>query len=93
MDRTLEKFKKQEEALKEINNEQKEKNSLNFNDQMQVKEFLRKQQDQEQLMQKFSRQLKDNLESDDKDDQLNKMLNDWSDRKLRQRKTKNCLRN
>ncbi|UCD60691.1 MAG: hypothetical protein JSV59_12560 [Flavobacteriaceae bacterium] len=80
MDRTLEKFKKQEEALKEINNEQKEKNSLNFNDQMQVKEFLRKQQDQEQLMQKFSRELKDNLESDDKDDQLSKMLKERLER-------------
>jgi hypothetical protein len=80
MDKTLEKFRKQEESLKEINNDQREKNSLNFNDQMQVKEFLRKQQDQEQLMQKFSRQLKDNLETDDKDDKLGKMLKERLER-------------
>lgn len=80
MDKSLEKFKEQEESLKEINKEQKEKNSLNFNDQMQVKEFLKKQQDQEQLMQKFSKQLKDNLESGDKDDRLNKMLRERLER-------------
>lgn len=80
MDKTLEKFRKQEESLKEINNDQREKNSLNFNDQMQVKEFLRKQQDQEQLMQKFSRQLKDNLETDNKDDKLGKMLKERLER-------------
>ncbi len=74
IDNTLEEFKKQEESLKEINREQKEKNSLNFNDQMQVKDFLKKQQDQEQLMQKFSKQLKDNLEASDKEDKLSKML-------------------
>ena len=80
MDNSLEKFKKQEEALKEINREQKEKNSLNFNDQMQVKEFLKKQQDQEQLMQKFSKQLKDNLESSEKNDKLSKMLKERLER-------------
>ncbi len=80
MDNSLEKFKAQEQALKEINREQKEKNSLNFNDQMQIKEFLRKQQDQEQLMQKFSKQLKDNLESSDKNDKLSKMLKERLER-------------
>lgn len=80
MNKTLEKHKEQEESLKEMNQEQKEKNSLNFNDQMQVKDFIRKQQDQEQLMQKFSRQLKDNLESGDKDDKLGKMLRERLER-------------
>lgn len=80
IDKTLERFEEQEESLKDINKEQKEKNSLNFNDQMQVKEFLKKQQNQEQLMQKFSKQLKDNLESGDKDDKLNKMLRERLER-------------
>ena len=80
MDKTLEKFSEQEESLKDINKEQKEKNSLNFNDQMQVKEFLKKQQDQEQLMQKFSKQLKDNLESGDKSNKLNEMLRERLER-------------
>ena len=80
MDNSLEKFKAQEQAFKEINREQKEKNTLNFNDQMQVKEFLQKQEDQEQLMQKFSKQLKDNLESSDKDDRLSEMLRERLER-------------
>ena len=80
MDKTLEKFSEQEESLKDINKEQKEKNSLNFNDQMQVKEFLKKQQDQEQLMQKFSKQLKDNLESGDKSNKLNELLRERLER-------------
>jgi len=80
MDKALEKFKTQEQSLKELNREQKEKNSLNFNDQMQVKEFLKKQQDQEQLMQKFSKQLKDNLEPTDKENKLNKMLRERLER-------------
>ena len=80
MDDTLEKFKTQEESLKELNREQKEKNSLNFNDQMQVKNFLKKQQEQEQLMQKFSKQLKDNLKSSDKEDKLSEMLRERLER-------------
>jgi hypothetical protein len=80
LDNTLEEFKKQEESLNELNREQKEKNSLNFNDQMQVKEFLKKQQEQEELMQKFSRELKDNLESVDKEDKLNEMLKERLER-------------
>ena len=62
MDRSLEKFKEQKEALKNINQQQKEKTQLNFNDQNQIKDFLKKQQQQESMMQKFSKQLKENLE-------------------------------
>ncbi|MGB5429693.1 DUF4175 family protein, partial [Eudoraea sp.] len=80
MDDSMEKFKAQEQSLKELNRGQKEKNSLDFNDQMKVKEFLEKQQDQEQLMQKFSRELKDNLESSDKEDKLSKMLKERLER-------------
>ncbi len=80
MDNTLEEFRKQEESLKELNKEQKEKNNLNFNDQVQVRDFLKKQQEQEQLMQKFSKELKDNLESVDKEDKLNEMLKERLER-------------
>ena len=61
MDKSLNTFRDQKETLKEINQEQKEKNRLDFNDQTQVKDFLKKQQQQENLMQKFSKQLKENL--------------------------------
>jgi hypothetical protein len=80
MDRSLDTFKEQKEALKEINREQKEKSQLNFNDQTQIKDFLKKQQQQENLMQKFSKQLKENLDEGEKDDPLNKMLQERLER-------------
>jgi len=80
LDRSLEKFKEQKETLKEINQEQKEKNQLNFNDQNQVKDFLKRQQQQENQMQKFSKQLKENLNKGEKDDELNKLLQERLER-------------
>ncbi len=80
LDKTLEKAKKQEDALKELNKKQKEKNSLNFNDKNQVKDFLKKQEQQEQLMQKFSKELKENLNKTEKDDKLNELLQERLER-------------
>ena len=86
MDSNLDKLKEQEQTLKEINRDQKEKNTLNFNDQVRIKEFLRKQQNQEQLMQKFSKELKENLQKEDKDDELNKMLKERLERQEKEAK-------
>ncbi|NHF59054.1 hypothetical protein FK220_006870 [Flavobacteriaceae bacterium TP-CH-4] len=80
MDKSLKKFKEQKETLKNINQQQKEKAQLNFNDQSQIKDFLKKQQQQESMMQKFSKQLKENLEKSDKDDKLNKLLQERLER-------------
>lgn len=80
LDSSLEDFKKQKETLKELNREQKEKQQLNFNDKNQVRDFLRKQEQQEALMEKFSRQLKENLDRDDRDDQLKKLLRERLER-------------
>jgi len=73
LDKSLEKVKEQKDALQELNKEQKEKNSLNFNDKNQVKDFLQKQERQEALMQKFSKELKENLNKSNKDDKLNQL--------------------
>ncbi len=80
MDRSLQKFKEQEETLQEINRGQKEKKQLNFNDQNQIKDFLKKQQQQENMMQKFSKQLKENLEKNKEDDKRNEMLKERLER-------------
>ncbi len=80
MDKSLEKFKEQQEALDEINKEQKEKEQLNYSDENQVREFLRKQQEQENLMQKFSKQLKENLEKTNKDANLSRLLQERLER-------------
>ncbi len=80
MDKSLTRFKEQKETLKDISREQKEKKKLNFNDQTQVKDFLQKQQVQENLMQKFSKQLKENLDKAEKDDQMNQLLKERLER-------------
>ncbi|WP_396636242.1 hypothetical protein [Maribacter sp. R77961] len=80
LDKSLEKVKEQKDALQELNKTQKEKNSLNFNDQNQVKDFLQKQERQEELMQKFSKELKENLNKGDKDDKLNQLLRERLER-------------
>jgi len=80
MDKSLEKLKEQKETLKEINKGQKEKRQLNFNDQTQIKDFLQKQKRQENMMQKFSKRLKENLERGEKNDELNKLLKERLER-------------
>ena len=74
LDNSLERSKEQKESLKEINQNQKEKTSLNFNDKTQIKDYLKKQERQEEQMQKFSRELKENLNNENKDNKLNQLL-------------------
>ena len=91
-DRSVENYKKQEKSLREINQDQKEKNRLDFNDQNKIKEFLDKQEQQEKMMQKFSKQLKENLEQKDDSDQLNKLLKERLERQeLEARKNEKLL--
>ena len=78
--RSIDDYKEQEKSLREINRDQKEKNSLGFNDQNKIKEFLNKQERQEKMMQKFSRQLKENLDQDKSNDELNKLLKERLER-------------
>ncbi|MFS4466220.1 hypothetical protein [Maribacter sp. 2210JD10-5] len=80
LDKSLEKAKEQKDVLQEINQQQKEKNSLNFNDKNQIKDYLKKQERQEALMQKFSKELKDNLNKSEKDDKLNQLLQERLER-------------
>ena len=86
LDKSLERAKEQKEFLDELNQNQKEKSSLNFNDQNQIKDFLKKQERQEQLMQKFSKELKDNLNKGDKDDKLNQLLQERLERQEQEAK-------
>ncbi|MDP2526730.1 DUF4175 family protein [Maribacter dokdonensis] len=86
LDKSLERAKQQKESLEEINQNQKEKSSLNFNDQNQIKDYLKKQEQQEQLMQKFSKELKENLDKGNKDDKLNQLLQERLERQEQQAK-------
>ncbi|WP_282048738.1 DUF4175 family protein [Maribacter aquivivus] len=86
LDKSLLKSKEQKESLEEINQNQKEKNSLNFNDKNQIKDYLKKQEQQEQLMQKFSKELKENLNKENKNDKLNQLLQERLERQEEQAK-------
>lgn len=86
LDKSLQKSKEQKESLEEINQNQKEKNSLNFNDKNQIKDYLKKQEQQEQLMQKFSKELKENLNKENKNDKLNQLLQERLERQEEQAK-------
>lgn len=80
MDRSLDRFKQQQKSLEELNREQKEKERLSFNDQNKVKDFLKKHGQQDDLMQRFQKELKDNLQRTDKEDKLNKLLQERLER-------------
>ncbi len=92
MDRTLDKLEGQDKELDKINRIQKEKNILNFNDQNQIRDFLHKQEEQEELMKKFSGQLRENLQKSSNNDELNKMLQERLERQeLEARKNERLL--
>jgi hypothetical protein len=93
MDKSLTKFKNQREKLEELNKEQKEKSNLNFNDQNQISDFLQNQQQQEKLMQKFSKQLNENLEKTGQDKEMNKLLQERLERQeIEAKKNEKLLR-
>ena len=80
LDRSLEMSKEQQESLKEINRQEKENSILSFSDQNRIKDFLKKQELQEDLMKKFSGQLKDNLMKTEEDNKLKKLLEERLER-------------
>ncbi|TYA74171.1 DUF4175 family protein [Seonamhaeicola marinus] len=67
LNKSLDKFKSQEKTLKEITQTQKEKPNLNFNDKKKFESFLRRQQEQDEMMKNFNKKLKDNLKEFQKD--------------------------
>lgn len=66
LDKSVSKMQEQERDLKELQNLQKEKNSLDFNDKRKLKSFLQRQKTQEDLMKSYSEKLKNSLSELDK---------------------------
>lgn len=62
LNKSLEKLEKQDEELKEFSKTQKEKSELNFNDKKKFENFLKRQKEQEEMMQNFNKKLKENLD-------------------------------
>lgn len=70
--KSIQKQQEQEKELQKINTEQKQQNGLNYENMTQIREFLKNQESQENLMEKFTKQLKETLkdELNDEDKQL-----------------------
>ena len=78
--KSLDKYKQQEETLSKLNQSQKEEKSLSFEDKGQIKDFLQKQQQQEELMKKFSKDLSESIDKNQADSELKKMLQERLER-------------
>ncbi|MBS9461292.1 hypothetical protein KIM67_02630 [Flagellimonas sp. 389] len=86
MGETLDNYRKQQETLSKINTKQKEEKNLNFEDKNQIKDFLQKQEEQEMLMEKFSKQLNESLSKDDENSEMKKMLQERLERQEQEAK-------
>jgi len=62
LNNSLEKFDQQERELEQLSKTQKEKDQLNFNDKKKLENFLKRQQQQEEMMKQFNEQMQKNLE-------------------------------
>lgn len=62
LNESLKKFEGRENEIEELSNTQKEKSELNFNDKKKLESFLKRQREQDEVMKKFSEQLKNNLQ-------------------------------
>ena len=63
LDNSFEKMKLQEKQLEELSRTQKEKDQLNFSDKKKLDNFIKRQKQQEEMMQNFNTRLKENLEN------------------------------
>ncbi len=79
--KSLEKMKDREKELQEISRTQKEKKQLSFNDQKKLENYLKRQEQQEEMMKDFSKQLKENLD----EFQKNEPQTDEDKEKLKER--------
>ena len=90
--KSLEKLEEQNDALKEINTEQKQEGNLEYRDKERIKQFLKNQKRQEELMEKFSKELKENLQEEQRDDEQNQLLQERLERQeLEARKNQRLL--
>ncbi|WP_299393711.1 DUF4175 family protein [uncultured Gelidibacter sp.] len=67
LDKSLDKLKLQDKQLEELSKTQKEKEQLNFSDKKKLENFMKRQKQQEEMMQNFNKRLKENLENFQKD--------------------------
>ncbi|RIV44637.1 hypothetical protein [Flagellimonas pelagia] len=80
MNESLKAFKEQRQELSKITESQKEEKALSFEDKGEIRNFLKKQEQQEALMKKFSRELSESIDKGSEDSELKKMLRERLER-------------
>lgn len=81
----LQEFDESGEELKEFSRLDKEKENLNYNDRKRLEEFLKRQKQQNQMMEKYSEKLKKNI-SEFEDDEVSPMEKELKERLERNEK-------
>lgn len=80
LDNTIKSYKEQQKELSKLNDAQKEERGLTFEDRNQIKDYLERQKRQEQLMEKFSRELNKSIDKSAQDSERQKMLKERLER-------------
>ncbi len=68
LEKSLQEQEKQLQKMDDLERLNKEKSSLNFSDQKKIKDFISKQQRQEEMMKEFSKKLEENIKDFKKED-------------------------
>ena len=80
LDKSLEKLEDSDRSLEELNRMQKEKREMNFQDRQKLKDFLKRQEAQEKMMQDFTKQLKESLQRSEKEEPFKDALREKLER-------------
>ena len=80
LDKSLDKLEDSDRSLEELNKMQKEKREMNFQDRQKLKDFLKRQEAQEKMMQDFTKQLKESLQENDKEEPFKDALKERLER-------------
>lgn len=87
LDKSLKQFEKQQKELEEISKNQKEKSELNFNDKKKFENFLKRQKQQEKMMQKFNKKLQKNLDDFQKENKKEDQFKEDLQKRLKENET------
>lgn len=80
LDKSLDKLKDSEKSLEELNKLQKEKREMNYQDRQKLKEFLKRQDAQEKLMQDFTQELRESLKENERQEPFKDALKEKLER-------------
>lgn len=83
LDNSVKNLKDQDRQLEELTRTQMEKDQLTFNDRKKLQNFIKRQQQQEEMMQNFNRQLKDNLDNFQQDQNTDDVMKEQLKERLK----------